>query len=264
MHIDRRQGLVVKRFTSWDRGEPEREWAALTLLATAAPGLAPDPVSRSTDGPPAITMSLLPGTPLDDGPLSSGQTGALAGALRHLWSAKPPPQRGANLLPNVAGFTAQVHGMLAAGPPPGLHLVVRRAYETSAAWLHASAATLSGDKRHDADLVLGQGDPCLANFLWDGTRVRIVDFEDSGPSERAFELGIMVEHLSVWLDAGLAADPFLHYFDLSLAEKARVLQYRRLAALFWLIRLLPGGPSSTRNAAGTVRRQAERVLALHG
>ena len=35
--------LVVKRFRSWDRGEPAREWAALTLLAESAPGLAPAP-----------------------------------------------------------------------------------------------------------------------------------------------------------------------------------------------------------------------------
>jgi len=44
--------------------------------------------------------------------------------------------------------------------------------------------------------VLGQGDGNLANFLWDGGQVRIVDFEDSGPSDRAFELAVLVEHLS--------------------------------------------------------------------
>jgi Phosphotransferase enzyme family len=46
------------------------------------------------------------------------------------------------------------------------------------------------DRKTDA-LVLGRG-LHLANFLRDGTRVRIVDFEDSGSSDRAFELAILV------------------------------------------------------------------------
>jgi thiamine kinase-like enzyme len=54
------------------------------------------------------------------------------------------------------------------------------------------------------DVVLGQGDANLANFLWDGTQIRIVDFEDSGPSNRTFELAVLVEHLSAWSDAGLS------------------------------------------------------------
>jgi len=39
---------------------------------------------------------------------------------------------------------------------------------------------------------------------------------------------------------------------------------RRLAALFWLILLLPGGQASGRNPPGTLRRQADRLLALLG
>jgi len=38
--------------------------------------------------------------------------------------------------------------------------------------------------------------------------------------------------------------------------------FRRLAALFWLILLRPGGPASTGNAPGTLRRQADRLLTL--
>ncbi|MGH3165096.1 MAG: phosphotransferase [Trebonia sp.] len=151
--------------------------------------------------------------------------------------------------------------MVAAGHPLGDDPVVRRAYETSAAWLGEPGR---GDQSvTGGDAVLGQGDCNLANFLWDGTRVRLVDFEDSGPSDRAFELGTLVEHLSAWLDAGLRADAFLGYFGLSCAERARVLHSQRLSALFWLILLRPGGPASARNPPGTLRRQAERLLALH-
>jgi aminoglycoside phosphotransferase (APT) family kinase protein len=57
--------------------------------------------------------------------------------------------------------------------------------------------------------VLGHGDPNLANFLWDGSQLRLVDFEDSGPGDRAFELALLTEHLSAWLDSGLETDDFL-------------------------------------------------------
>jgi hypothetical protein len=57
---------------------------------------------------------------------------------------------------------------------------------------------------------------------------------------------------------------FLSLFDLTHAEAARVHDYRRLAALFWLIMLRPGGTSSTRNPPGTLERQADRLLELLG
>jgi len=41
VRIDRSGKIVVKRFRSRGRSEPAREWAALTLLAEFAPGLAP-------------------------------------------------------------------------------------------------------------------------------------------------------------------------------------------------------------------------------
>ena len=109
--------------------------------------------------------------------------------------------------------------------------------------------------------VLGQGDGNLANFLWDGGQVRVVDFEDSGPSDRAFELAVLVEHLSAWPDARLDTGPFLARFSLTGPEKTRLTESRRLCALFWLLMLLPGGPASTRNPPGTLDRQASRLLA---
>jgi thiamine kinase-like enzyme len=96
--------------------------------------------------------------------------------------------------------------------------------------------------------------------LWDGTEVRIVDFEDSGPSDRAFELADLVEHISAWPDASLPADVVLGSFGLTAAKQVRVREYRRLCALFWLVMLLPGRPGHDRNPAGTLERQAARLL----
>jgi hypothetical protein len=67
----------------------------------------------------------------------------------------------------------------------------------------------------------------------------------SGLSDRAFELAILVEHISAWSDARLDADNFLALVNLTRAEQNLVQDFRRLAALFWLIMLRPGTSSST-------------------
>jgi aminoglycoside phosphotransferase (APT) family kinase protein len=263
--IDLERGVVTKRFRSWTRNEPAREWAALCLLAGSAPGLAAQPLSADLDGrPPAITMSRLPGEPLGAAVISPAQMQALAQSLDQLWRPVPPgmltgPPGGA---PNPAAFTGQVRASLAAARDLGDDPLVHHARAAAAAWLGSGAV----DRRSPAGshTVLGQGDSNLANFLWDGHQVRLVDFEDSGPSDRAFELALLVEHLSAWSDAHLDEDAFLALFDLTTAQTARLLQYRRLAALFWLTLLRPGSRASQRNPPGTLKRQAERLLALLG
>ncbi|MGO9502127.1 MAG: hypothetical protein ACLPUO_11225 [Streptosporangiaceae bacterium] len=95
-------------------------------------------------------------------------------------------------------------------------------------------------------------------------RVHLVDFEDSGPSDRAFELALLAEHISAWSGAHLDADAFLALFDLTTAETGRLLQFRPLAALFRLTLLRPGSRASRHNPPGTLKRQADRLLALLG
>jgi hypothetical protein len=67
LRVDRE--TVTKTFRFWSRGEPDREWEALTLLAEHAPGLAPVPVRREVrDGAPAVVMTRVPGVELEHGP----------------------------------------------------------------------------------------------------------------------------------------------------------------------------------------------------
>jgi Ser/Thr protein kinase RdoA (MazF antagonist) len=120
------------------------------------------------------------------------------------------------------------------------------------------------DRLGEPAMILGQGDPNLANFLWDGTGIRMVDFEDSGASSRAFELAILVEHASAWADSGLDSDAFLAMFDLTKAELAMLREYRRLTALFWLLKLQSRGAASHRDGDDALKLQAERLLTLLG
>jgi thiamine kinase-like enzyme len=95
-----------------------------------------------------------------------------------------------------------------------------------------------------------------------GHQFRIVDFEESGLSDRAFELAVLVEHLSAWNESDLDGDVFVRAFELSAAERSRLADCRRLAALSWLLHLRPGGNASLRNPSDKLRRQAKRLLAL--
>ncbi len=261
--LDPEREIVVKRYGQHDRGEPAREWRALRLLAEHAPGLAPEPLRAELDAAePVIEMSLLPGEPLGGAPLTQQEESALVRAIGQLWQSVPvdriipvPGERG-----NEAQLVHEVRQLVDQGPDLGGDPLVQAAYAAGVDWL-TWAVTVTGDPA-GRQPVFGQGDANLANFLWDGERVRMVDFEDSGLSDRAFELAVLIEHISAWLGAGLNAQQFIQAFDLTPAERARLADCRRLAGLHWLLLLRPGGPASARNPPGTLRYQAERLLAL--
>jgi Ser/Thr protein kinase RdoA (MazF antagonist) len=261
VRLDPGRGVVVKRFRPCRRREPEREWVALRLLADVAPGLAPAPLRADLCADPAtIEMSFLPGVPLAGARSTPAQLAALAAALEQLWRCALPRDRfPGDAPPNPAALTDHVRSMLATRPDLGDDPAVQRSLAAAVAWIEG---TDPGRCLAEHRLILGQGDPNFANFLWDGERIRLVDFEDCGPSDRGFELAILVEHLSAWSDTRLDADTFLALFDLTPAERDRVRTCRRLAALFWLILLRPGGSASARNPPRTLQRQAGRLLEL--
>ena len=280
--VDPDREIVVKRFVAADRGEPAREWRALTLLAEHAPGLAPEPIRADLAADPAvIEMSLLPGQPLGGEPLTPVQESALVRAMGQLWQSVPvsrviqvpgEPGNEAQLVSAVTELAVQADDLV--NDP-----VIRRAASAGLSWLTwavgeagwlasrdsyddpGSAGTRQGGWGILAP-VFGQGDGNLGNFLWDGERVRMVDFEDSGVADRAFELSVFIEHVSVWSASGLDADEFIRAFELTAAERARLADCRRLAALYWLLRLPPGGHVSSGGDPGLLRPQAERLLTL--
>jgi aminoglycoside phosphotransferase len=262
--VEIRADVVVKQFRSYARGEPRREWQALGMLASYAPGLAPAPVHAVLDAePPVVVMSRLPGNAMGTQPLTAGQVAAVALSIRRLHRAAPPCVLEA-IEPMPFGpvmAVARVRSMAAAlGAPADPD--ARRALRCASSWLERGQAERAAARGCTA--VFGHGDANLANYLQDGSTVRLVDFEDSGRSDLAWELAIFTEHLSVHGHGQVPAELALGHFETGAAERARIRDYRRLLATFWLLMLLPGGPSHRRNPPGTLHHQAFRLLELLG
>jgi thiamine kinase-like enzyme len=92
--------------------------------------------------------------------------------------------------------------------------------------------------------VFSRCDGNLDNCLWDGQRIVAVDYEKSGWRDRAFDLADAIELDRAWaLNDGFPGTYeddwswFTDQFDLSNAERTRLLAARRALALFWLLRL---------------------------
>ncbi|GAA3234960.1 aminoglycoside phosphotransferase family protein [Actinocorallia longicatena] len=223
---------ATKTYRSTVHDEARREWRALTLLARHAPGLAPRPVRARLDAvPPMIVMSRLPGVPLGPELLRSHPRllPLLAEAVHRLHDCLP--EAALARLPRRAGHAAAMLEVVRA-----LHLTAEpgAAVDACGEWLGGAEFGASGDP------VLGTGDGNLANFLWDGTAVRVIDFEYAGRSDRAFELAEVIEHLSADDPDALAA---------ALGDVPGLLEARRLMASYWFLRA--GG-----------RERAQRVLRL--
>lgn len=189
-------------------------------------------------------MSVVPGSPVPP-----GEVDGLAAAIARLWAV---PVAG---LPAVCAWRDDLRFgcQLVSGARPAGG-VLAAAYDAAVAWWSGPDPALL--RALPGVLVLGHRDPNLANYLWDGSEVRIVDFEDATVSDPATELAIFAEHLAT---RAVPLESFAARFDV---DPSRYLAARRLWAMFWLHLLLPGGPAESRNPPGTAVRQAERVLRL--
>ncbi|MFE3455980.1 phosphotransferase [Nocardiopsis aegyptia] len=263
--IEECAGTVIKRYRSWGRGEHQHEWRALTLLAEHAPGLAPLPLEFVADPPPPVViMSRLGGVPLRGQVVGPERVAEMARALNELHAAIPPHELDAlppsSWNPAAAVSKARAWSAEEAGSGTGWDSTVAQAFSAGARWVN--------DYRLDAlvgarsDPVFGLADGNLANYLWDGTRVQLVDFEDSGRSDRSFELAELVEHPSTWVDSHIDVPALLACVELPRAEEERFLALRRVLAFLWLVMLLPGREGHRRNPPGSLELQAQHVLSL--
>ncbi|WP_371949630.1 phosphotransferase family protein [Actinomadura monticuli] len=127
-------------------------------------------------------------------------------------------------------------------------------------WLRQPA--LEAVLEHPTRPVFGTGDGNLANLLWDGSEVRLVDFEYSGRSDRPYELAELAEHISVRTADGPGMERVLERFDLDAAEADKLKSCRRLLAAFWMLRIMGGDRGDPQTRAKALTSQASRLLAL--
>lgn len=212
------------------------------------PGLAPAPVSAQLDAdPPLVTITVLPGSPIA-GRWSENQIRLMAEAMRRLWSVPcdgmtaidwRDPAYWRNL---VAGSQRPVIGVEAV------------AYDLAVGWIDGPEleSLLDGCQPQ----ILGQGDPQPGNMLYDGISIRLVDFEDAGPSDVCWELANFVEHLGT-RDTGLD-----RLADLVDHDDQRYRRCRALIASFWLFALLPDPTGSRPPRSAELHRQALRLSGL--
>ena len=255
---------IVKQFRSCADDEHIREWRALTLLNQYSPDLAPALLSADLSAdPPVVIMSRLPGEPLRGGMVQPEQVHAMARTLASMFDAIPVPV--ASQLPSRLWSQGQVEEGIrswAQALPADAPAAISSAVTEGLRWLDASR--LRSCPQEAVPAVFGQADGNLANFLWDGGRVRLVDFEDSGRSDRAYELADVTEHVAAWVDTEFDAELFLDHFQLTKAEELRLSECRRLFALMWLLALAREDPQRRRNPPGTAERHALRLQALLG
>ena len=109
------------------------------------------------------------------------------------------------------------------------------------------------------DPVLAVGDGNLANVMWDGRVCRLVDFEEFGQSDIAYELADVIKHASSRLRRLLDVDALLRRMHLADIQRSRLHAFRRVLASFWLVMLLPGNAGFTRNPPGSTEDQARHL-----
>ncbi|GGM58485.1 aminoglycoside phosphotransferase family protein [Microbacterium saperdae] len=255
---------VRKRFLSWSDGEADREWGCLRVIAEHAPEIAPRPLRQeSADGHPVVVMERLPGKPLGDRPLTAAQTASLGRALRrlygiplaHVTAAGIGERRlGPSTLPGaLSGWLDETHDLSLCEDPAH----VRDGIDTAREWL--SRPDVLPATRLTA---LGIADLNPANILWDGRTCRLVDFEDGGLTDPAYDLADHVEHLAGRLTGVFDSVTLSAAAGLSEEERKRMAAYRPLWAAFWLVMLLPGNGAFRRNPPGTTEAQATHLLTL--
>lgn len=255
---------VRKKFLSWADGEADREWGCLNLIWEHAPGVAPRPLRRETvDGHPVVIMERLPGDPLGDKPLIAEQTESLGQALRRIYSI--PADRitaagiserryGPSTLPRaLVGWLSETYDLSRCQDPAQ----VADGMEAAREWLARP------DVLPSPGLVgLGIADLNPANIVWDGQACRLVDFEDGGLTDPAYDLADHVEHIAGRIAGVFDPEALSAAVGLSENERERMRAYRPLWAAFWLAMLLPGNGGFLRNPPGATEVQASHFLRL--
>lgn len=253
--------VVLKVYSRPRRGEAEREWRTLGLLEPL--DVAPYPISFH-DHPlfPTVAMSYLPGSAKDPSELREdellsifethrkiqrlGVPGGVEDAINHPTNGLTRTRRYLDV------YLASARELF--GNAPSLE----DAWNLAREWVaRLEVEDLVGSQR----AVLCRGDVNLVNYLWSGTEVKLIDFEDAGLNHPSFELADMAEHPNSRQVPGMRWEKVMETFGL---DPEAVWAGRRLLAVFWMT-ILAGKPRARDlNPPGALEEAACRVNAYLG
>jgi thiamine kinase-like enzyme len=188
--------VCVKIYRVDDRRRLEREWLSLTILARHQMPSAPAPLWIDPDpDQPAIGMTLLPGRPLPDIEDRREPLQALAAVLRQLAALPLAAELGSMArIDSASHYIRRITGIwapaLAGSPRDALTRDLQRILSQ---WAESGDAGILAEP---APRIFSRGDSNLLNWLWDGTRIRCVDFEFAGWSDLPFDCADLIEHIS--------------------------------------------------------------------
>jgi Ser/Thr protein kinase RdoA (MazF antagonist) len=226
----------IKIYRVDDRHRAEREWLSLAFLSGHQATSAPVPLwADPQPGQPAIGMTFLPGRPLPEASDNNGPLRALATVQRQysefaLTGELATLERIDSASHYIHRITRIWAPVISSHPRDALtrdlaHILGR--WENS-----GDAAVLAEPGR----LIFSRGDSNLLNWLWDGTNIRVVDYEFAGYSDLAFDCADLTEHISS-RQAGLDDQAWAEIVclaGLSRRDQLRFDAAQRTCSLRWL------------------------------
>ena len=238
--------LKQPKVTNRHEGNPElvlrREVGGMCMLIDRVPGLCPQPLSWNSV-PAWLLMELLPGSHLGNVALTESQLVELGAAYKALYQITPTTL-GERLW--VIDWDIRFHVEWMRDHLP---MLVNAGCEDEAA---AEASSLMGDWLDSDDpawfletsdwIVFARGDQNMANAMWDGERIRFVDFEYCGWNDLPRDLSLVTDHVQSYATPIEGWNIFLEQFDLTPTQHRRLQAGRRRQALSWLAKecLKPG------------------------
>jgi thiamine kinase-like enzyme len=209
-----------------------REIGGLCLLKKESIGRAGIPYAFGVS-PPHVVSEFLPGNSLGNQHLSSAQLQELATASKELY-VLTPDHSGLPMwdidwsirqsLVNLQNRLDQLTSIRTEG-------IVSEAVRLIKQWLCSTDPEILFDVDR---LVFSRGDQNLANCLWDGEKIRFVDFEDCGWNDLALDLSLLTEHIQSYGTPIEAWNSYIDLFDLSATEHRRLMAARCRVAFEWL------------------------------
>jgi Ser/Thr protein kinase RdoA (MazF antagonist) len=224
--------VCVKVYVVDQRRRADREWMALTALAAKGIGDVPRPLWRLDDPlMPVIGMTMLPGSSLSGLSDPVPAMGALPRLLRRLQELPLPAVRHLPRVDSAIHYIQRINdwaAQLLGRDPDALTIELSRLVSR---WQCSDDQRLVGQPGLRR---FSRGDGNLDNWLWDGRRLRVVDFEYCGYSDPVFDAADLVEHISARAIADAIWDEFASEIGVTGADAPRFAAARRTYALGWL------------------------------